>query len=60
MMVWPPVVIVTDSVFCALKVKDMVKHEHDDINDNYNHIGSVELCDSLNYCKQSVLDVINK
>ena len=32
----------SDNVTNALKVKDMVKHEHDDINDDYNHIGSVD------------------
>ena len=32
----------SDNLTNALKVKDMVKHEDDDINDNYNHIGSVD------------------
>ena len=32
----------SDNLTNALEVKDMVIHVHDDINDNYNHIGSVD------------------
>ena len=32
----------SDNLTNALKVKDMVKHEDEDINDNYNHISSVD------------------
>ena len=50
----------SDNLTNALKHKDMVNYEHEDINDKSNHIGTVELPTSIHHLPHSLHPTIVK